>query len=382
MMEKPMKTFARKAILLLTLLMLGSMAACGPTIRSTTTSQTAFSNIPSGKGAQPEPGTDGKPRPRPDGHLESLVAANGLVYVGSDNHTLYALGTSDGKVRWQQQLDGPVSLYAVVNGNVYAAADNKLFAFNANNGTQLWQYRVNKTITQVKVVDGVVYVNSAAEGNSSILFAIRTGDGSLAWRSTLYTTMPGLLGIIHGTIYEVQSSSYPGTSDFSQAIYALQTSNAHVLWQVPVPARDGAVAGKPLEANGIVYLATTHGVVYALHAATGTLLWHAAQPPLNPAEEGGLNLVTVTMVNGVVFAGGVYGASAYRGSDGQLLWQYKRTSPDITPGSSLLPVVVNGIVYFYDSGFVVALRASDGARLWQHREISGGTFQPLTVTNG
>src|SRR5260370_17246996 len=127
-----------KIILLFTLLMLVSIVACGPYSTPTTSlPNRSINKTPSGSGNGLEPGTDGKARPQPNGHYESIVVAGGLTYIGSDNGTLYALGARDGIVRWQQKMGSTVFVFEAVNGFVYASADKVLYPLNASNGTLL-----------------------------------------------------------------------------------------------------------------------------------------------------------------------------------------------------------------------------------------------------
>ena len=365
-----------KIILLFTLLMLVSMSACGPySTPKTSPPNTSFNNTPSGSGNGPEPGTDGKARPLPNGHYESIVVAGGLTYIGSDNRTLYALGARDGTVRWQHKMGSTVFVFQAVNGFVYATADKVLYALNASNGGLLWRYQADKFISSVLVVKGAVYVDTAAEGGSSILYALRATDGSPLWHYTLTTESPGLVGINDGTIYYRQASTTPGSPHFTQTISALRASDAHVLWHMQLENADGLVDGPVVEVNGILYIATTHGAIYALHADTGIRLWHVAQP-------GGQDFIPVSVspivVNGFVYIGDIQGISAYRASNGVRAWQYKM---DLIGPFREQPVVADGVVYSGDTtGLVVALRATDGTLLWQHRAT--GVFTSLTVADG
>lgn len=369
-----------KTILLLTLLMLVSMSACGPkstpTVPSTTSIHTPLSNIPLGSGNNPEPGTDGKPRPTPNGHSESILVANDLAFIGSDNGALYALGARDGTVHWQHKIGSAVFVFAAANGVVYVTADRVVYALNASNGSVLWQYRADKYISQVLVADGMVYANTAAEGNSSTLYALGATDGSLHWRYSLASWTPGLLGIIDGAVYDLQTSGSPGGPGFAQALYALQAGDGQVLWHAPLSSTDGWATSAVVEFNNIIYIATTHGAIYALHADTGVQLWHAAQPAEGNVAPG---FVAPVVVNGLVYTGDTQGITAYRASDGMRIWQYKQ---NVSGPFIAQPVVVDGVVYVGGSaGLIVALRATDGTRLWQHRG-AGVFIRPLTVADG
>ena len=155
-----------KALLLLSLLLLVALAACAP---GSAQSPATPGNVPSGTGANPEPGTDGSAQPLPNGHSESMVATADLAFVGSDNQRVYAIDTKTGKVSWQYKTGAAALVYAVANGVVYATADTMLYALNAADGSLLWQYQAKVQISQVIVSDGAVYATTAAEGNTSTL---------------------------------------------------------------------------------------------------------------------------------------------------------------------------------------------------------------------
>ncbi|MDQ6662518.1 MAG: PQQ-binding-like beta-propeller repeat protein, partial [Chloroflexota bacterium] len=249
---------------------------------------------------------------------------------------------------------------------------------NASNGAPLWHYQAAKYVSQVQVADGVVYTNTAAEGNSAALSALRATDGSQLWRYTLATGSPALLGISDGTVYAIQGIGDIGSPNYAQSIYALRASDAHVLWHTPIARTDGLVSRSMAEANGIVYISTIHGTIYALHADTGVQLWHVAQTSSNGRDFGpGINVPMLE--NGLVYVGNSQGVSAFRASDGVRVWQYK---DNIENPFGALPTVSNGVVYFGNShGFIVALRATDGTQLWQRSE-GGGFSRLLSVTDG
>src|SRR4051812_13357604 len=52
--------------------------------------------------------------------FSSPTVADGVVYVGSSDHNLYALAAADGAVRWKFPTNGPVaSSPAIADGTVY-----------------------------------------------------------------------------------------------------------------------------------------------------------------------------------------------------------------------------------------------------------------------
>lgn len=361
----------RKIVLLLALLALVILSACAPG-GGTTSPNASLSNVPSGIGATPEPGTDGKPQPAPNGHSESIITTNDMAYVGSDNGTVYALGASDGKVHWQHKIGGEALVYAAANGAVYATSDSMLYALNASNGALLWQYQASTYISQVLVSDGVIYANTAATGNTTTLSALRAADGTPLWHYSLATITPGLLAVINGVVYDRQASGMPPDPNSTSTIYALRASDAHILWQAPVAGSDGFVDGEPVESNGILYFATSSGAIYALHADTGQQLWHAAQ-----LDEHGFPVpLSPTVANGLVYIGDMQGISAYHASDGTRQWQY---TGDVSGPFPQQPTVANGVVYYASNGLILALNSSNGSKIWQQ---AGSTLGPLIVMDG
>ena len=66
----------------------------------------------------------------------SPAVANGVVYVGSDDHNLYALNARTGALLWSYKTGGALeSSPTVANGMLYVGSDDgKLYAFGLKKG--------------------------------------------------------------------------------------------------------------------------------------------------------------------------------------------------------------------------------------------------------
>lgn len=65
---------------------------------------------------------------------------DGVIYIGSLDHFIYALRTQDGSVLWRYQTGGAISSKAILaDGIVYIGGSNGLFALQANNGSLAWK---------------------------------------------------------------------------------------------------------------------------------------------------------------------------------------------------------------------------------------------------
>ncbi len=123
----------------------------------------------------------------------SLAVAKGIIYVRSDDGTLYALDALSGSNKWHWAYptdptdpfgDSNVSSPVVANGIVYLSSDEgKMYALDARSGQQKWHwaYPVDpypnaagsyRTATPI-VVNGIVYEGS----NNGNLYALDAFSG-------------------------------------------------------------------------------------------------------------------------------------------------------------------------------------------------------------
>jgi hypothetical protein len=144
------------------------------------------------------------------------------------------------------------------------------------------------------------------------------------------------------------------------------------------PIRDVTHADGHYEAiivnNGIAYVSTDAGGVYALRTSDGTVLWHQT-------TGGGSTIYAVA--DGAVYAlSGEDGSMVYalRADTGALLWRH-------AVGQPVMGMAVSqGVVYLNDDASgttgssVYALRASDGAPLW--RQHINNSVMGITEENG
>lgn len=89
--------------------------------------------------------------------------ANEVVYVGSDDHNVYALNAKTGALLWSQPFSIRTSSPAVANGVVYIGGSSvdDMYALNASTGAQLWSYKVSSYMnSSPTVVNGMVYAST------------------------------------------------------------------------------------------------------------------------------------------------------------------------------------------------------------------------------
>ncbi|MGZ3616807.1 MAG: beta-alanine-activating enzyme beta-propeller domain-containing protein [Ktedonobacteraceae bacterium] len=157
-------------------------------------------------------------------------------------------------------LLGTISSPAVVNGVVYIGSDDgSLYAFNAQTGTQLWRVTTGSNInSSPAVVNGVVYVGS----HDSNVYAFNARTGIQIWKA------PTGADIAMSSPVVINSVVYIGSED--QNLYALNAQTGAQLWKAPT---GGWIISSPTVANGVVYVGSQDNSLYAFNARTGIQLW-------------------------------------------------------------------------------------------------------------
>jgi len=99
--------------------------------------------------------------------LSSPAVADGMVYIGSNDHNVYALNASTGEQVWNYTTGNYVSSApAVAGGMVFVGSyDYSVYALNASTGVRIWSYETGYEVSSSPVVvNGTVFIGSG-DGN-------------------------------------------------------------------------------------------------------------------------------------------------------------------------------------------------------------------------
>jgi outer membrane protein assembly factor BamB len=189
----------------------------------------------------------------------------------------------------------------------------------------------------------------SAEGRQSMLFAQAV--------FTVATTWPQFR----------DQPSHHGHNGTENVLSPLTVPGMNLAWSFTTGS---SVFSSPAVADGMVYIGSGDGNVYALSVSTGAKLWSFSA--------GIFVLSSPAVANGVVYVGAVdanvYALSA---STGAKLWSFLPSG--VVPSS---PAVANGVVYVgCADANVYALSASTGAELWSFH-TSGVVCSSPAVANG
>jgi len=121
---------------------------------------------------------------------------------------------------------------------------------------------------------------------SGIYWGLNASTGALQWGTAAAPSGGGTLGgIEYGTatdgrriyVAEADSGLQPYTLINGQTVtggsWSALDFNGHILWQTADPTPNMVDMGSVSVANGVVYVPSQSGYVYALNAATGKILW-------------------------------------------------------------------------------------------------------------
>ena len=123
------------------------------------------------------------------------VAAEGMVYAGSESGRFYALDAVTGELVWSREsMEWGLQSPAVVDGVLYAeSSDGHLRALDAATGEDIWQFQKGyfAGVPSFTVDDGVLYVGALDGGVYAFTAPVRTTEAMRVLR-LLYWQAPSL----------------------------------------------------------------------------------------------------------------------------------------------------------------------------------------------
>jgi len=238
-------------------------------------------------------------------------ASTSVVYVGSNDHNLYAFnasgcGNSVCTPLWKAPTgnaiySSPAVATEVINSTstsvVYVGSnDGNLYAFNASTGAQIWSFSTGGAIVaSPTVVNGVVYVGST----DSKFYAVDATTGTELW---YYTTG----NEIFSSAAVTNRVAYVGSYDHK--LYAFTIANCGSNGQVCQPTwmapTGGYISSSPAVANDVVYVGSYDHKLYAFDAnGCGSGNTTSTCSPLRTVSTGGPIKSSPVVINGVVYVG-------------------------------------------------------------------------------
>jgi eukaryotic-like serine/threonine-protein kinase len=235
----------------------------------------------------------------------------------------------------------------------------------------------------------IAHPSKSASASTVLNVYISTGDGTLyklagdsgavSWHvQETDRNLPAPPAIANGVVY---------LSTLTGSVYALDAATGQTKWSVKL---DGNIVSSPIVVNNVVYAGSDSNYIYALNASNGSVIWRF------DAGVGNETVVTrsVAVANGIVYgsASDLVDHSylfAINASNGQQIWRVKVHDQLFTDVQD-----VNGVLYFASSAivqqggprttdsYVYAYDAKTGNRLWISQAIANMILSAPAISNG
>jgi outer membrane protein assembly factor BamB len=213
-----------------------------------------------------------------DFHQSSPVVSGGVVYVGSADKNVYALDAATGATKWTFKAAGIVRDTPAVSGGVVYVGSwmdgmpyySTLYALDAKTGTRKWAFMGAGDHPTPVVVDGTIYIG----GRQAFLYAIDAQAGISKWMQTFKMSW------VESTCAYDAGSLYVGSSALG-LVQKFDAASGNILWQFA--PRGEYPWSSPAVAGGTVFVGSASGGgtskdtgLWAIDAGTGRGLWWVA----------------------------------------------------------------------------------------------------------
>ena len=205
--------------------------------------------------------------------LGAVTIHEGIAYVGASDKTFRAIDVQTGKVVWSyDQVKGYIETKPLVVDDkvIFSAWDNTLYALEKATGKEIWKWtggltRMHFSPAAVWPVasNGKVFIADPQRA----MTAVNLQNGETVWR-TFRSQVRETIGLS-----EDGERVYSKTMNDSIVCYSTLTDTPEQVWASNVGFGYEHAPSMPLEKDGVVYGSTKEGLLFALEAKTGKIIW-------------------------------------------------------------------------------------------------------------
>jgi outer membrane protein assembly factor BamB len=115
------------------------------------------------------------------------IAANGTLYIGSDDHKLYALDGTSGAKKWEFTTAARFPLLqplGLTEPSILAQTTTRFYALDGTTGAKRWEFETGDVVYSSPAIsaDGTIYVGSGGKsGLDNSLYALDATTGTKKW---------------------------------------------------------------------------------------------------------------------------------------------------------------------------------------------------------
>ena len=198
----------------------------------------------------------------------SPLLVDGVLYFGSFDDKLYALGARTGRVRWSFRTGDDVKGGAVyARDTVYFGSyDGKVYAVDARTGKLRWESEAQGGLRgagNFYATPALGYGRVFIGNTDGKVYAFGARSGDLLWSRTTGDFVYSSAALWEQTVY---------VGSYDEHLYALDAATGETRWRFDAKGR---ISGAPTVLAGLVYFSRLEGnpKTYALDAKSGKPVW-------------------------------------------------------------------------------------------------------------
>lgn len=330
-----------------------------------------------------------------------VSVADGVVFVGGNDNTVYAFNAKNGSLKWRQHsFDNPVMTVPLVykglvfvgsGGNAYASSTirgtgkNVIAALDETTGKNVWQIpTVGENMPTFRIDNNVLY----ALGGDRTLRAIDPKTGKVKWTLNVDgVASMAAINIKNHVLYADLSDPYKSIAvDLNSRKIIYQNTSSYQKAQMglddaPVSLGSGLVFtqwGQIIDAPTQDYQET----VTALSDKTGAEVWSFTEPHGVKSTPEEYEASAPVYADGVVYFGSPFTQKlfAVKASTGKQLWE-----TNLVGSANQAPVILNhDVVIGGAAGNLYVVDKQTGKLVGRYRLPQGEIFTngaPVVVNN-
>lgn len=220
--------------------------------------------------------------------ISSPVVVNGVLYIGSEDHKLYAIDATSGDIKWTYKTNGAINSTPAIHEDkvLFLSYDGFFYALNKDNGKLVWKFKTEGEhkfevkdyyngsfkpdywdfyLSSAVVENNIVYFGSS----DAHVYALDVATGEKVWQ---YKTEAG----IHSSPAIFENALVIGSWDSN--VYCLNATTGEENWKYQT-GKDVdqyiwiGVQASPSISEGIAYVGSRDAKFYALNIKSGDTLW-------------------------------------------------------------------------------------------------------------
>lgn len=211
-------------------------------------------------------------------HYNRLAPAidGSMIFAAAADGTVVALDKVSGDVRWRQRTGEEITGGVGAAGGmvVFGTRDAQVIALSQTDGERLWATAVSSEVLAAPQTDGRVVAAQSVDGR---LTALNASDGVQRW--VYDSTVPALS--LRGTSKPLISGNTVVAGFASGIVAAIDATNGLLIWEERVAVPQGRydidriidIDGDPVLSGQTVFVSSFQGNLLGLDLASGRIVW-------------------------------------------------------------------------------------------------------------